>query len=171
MKDGVLMNNLDYKGKLYSLSTRTNPWTEAEVMDALNIRASGDATTITGRNGLTLNTVSHPLGITTIPGADGNTITVATGTAAKFTPTAGTTYAYVYDDTPTPTPAASYYYSAEKYTTQPTDFTTSGIYYEDPEGTKDVTADPVATFNADTYYYKKYTNLNKVYGVKVIKVQ
>ena len=171
MKEGSLKSDLDYKGKLYSLSTRTNPWTEAEVMDALNIRASENATTITGRNGLTLTTVSHPLGITTIPGADGNIITVTAGTAAKFTPTAGTTYAYVYDDTPTPAPAASYYYSAEKYTSQPSDFTTPGIYYEDPEGTKDVAATPAATFSTDTYYYKKYTNLNNVYGVKVIKVQ
>ena len=64
----------------------------------------------------------------------------------------------------------SYIYTAEKYTSQPTDFTTAGIYYEDPNGLKDVTAAPAATFSADTYYYKKYTVNHKVYGVKVIKV-
>lgn len=64
----------------------------------------------------------------------------------------------------------SYIYTAEKYPSQPTDFTTPGIYYEDPNGLKDVTAATAATFSADTYYYKKYTVNHKVYGVKVIKV-
>lgn len=64
----------------------------------------------------------------------------------------------------------SYIYTAEKYTSQPTDFATAGIYYEDPNGLKDVTVAPVATFSAATYYYKKYTVDHKIYGVKVIKV-
>jgi hypothetical protein len=64
----------------------------------------------------------------------------------------------------------SYIYTAEKYTSQPADFTTAGIYYEDPNGTKDVTTSPAATFSSETYYYKKYTVNHKVYGVKVIKV-
>lgn len=65
----------------------------------------------------------------------------------------------------------SYIYTAEKYSTQPTDFTTAGIYYEDPNGTKDVTVAPTATFDSNTYYYKKYAVNHKIYGVKVIKVQ
>ena len=66
-------------------------------MDALAITESDGS----GRNGLTLTdattTASVNATITAIPGMDDNNITVATGTAAEFAPTANTTYAYVYD--------------------------------------------------------------------------
>ena len=160
--DGALKNDLGSKGQLYSLSRLA---TEAEVMDALNIQASTGTGTITGRNGLVLTEVTSDATITAVPGADGNDITVTAGTAAKFTGAAGT-YAYVYDATPATAPAASYYYSANALTTEPSDWATAGVWYADPNGT----AAAPATFAAGTYY-KKYTNLNKVYGVKVIKVQ
>jgi hypothetical protein len=159
---GTLKTDLGTKGQLYTLSRAA---TEAEVMDALNIQASTGTGTITGRNGLVLTEATSDATITTVPGADGNNITVAAGEAAKFTAAAGT-YAYVYDATPDPAPAASNYYSANALTTEPTDWSTTGVWYADPNG---ATAAP-ATFAAGTYY-KKYTNLNKVYGVKVIKVQ
>lgn len=160
--DGALKSDLGTKGQLYTLDRVA---TEAEVMDALNIQASTGTGTITGRNGLVLTEATSDATVTAVPGADGNNITVAAGTAAKFTGAAGT-YAYVYDATPATAPAASYYYSANALTTEPTDWATAGVWYADPNG---ATAAP-ATFAAGTYY-KKYTNLNKVYGVKVIKVQ
>ena len=168
MVDGTLKNDLGTKGQLYTLSAAK---TEADVMDALNIQVSSTETTITGRNDLVLTKANSNATITTIPGEDGNNITVAAGTAASFDPAAPTSpatvkyYAYVYDATPSPAPAASYYYSANALTTEPTDWSTAGVWYADPNG---ATTAP-ATFAAGTYY-KKYTNLNKVYGVKVIKV-
>ena len=161
MVNGTLKNDLASKGQLYKLSAAK---TEADVMDALNVQVSSTETTITGRNELVLTKVASDATITTIPGEDGNNITVTAGTAASFTPVAGT-YAYVYDATPAEAPAASYYYSAEALTTEPSDWATAGVWYADPNG---ATAAP-ATFAAGTYY-KKYTNQNKVYGVKVIKV-
>ena len=162
ISDGTLKSDLGTKGQLYTLSAAK---TEAEVMDALNIQAASTETTITGRNGLVLTEATSDATITTVPGADGNNITVTAGTAAKFTATAGTTYAYVYDATPTPAPASSYYYSAEKPATKPTDWGTA--WYKDPNGSTPVAEEDWA---ADKVFYKKYTNLNKVYGVKVIKV-
>lgn len=159
---GALKNDLGSKGQLYTLSRAA---TEAEVMDALNIQAASDANTITGRNGLVLTKATSDATITAVPGEDGSDITVTAGTAAQFAATANT-YAYVYDATPSPAPAASYYYSAEALTSAPTDWGTAGVWYADPNG---ATAAPT-TFAAGTYY-KKYTNLNNVYGVKVIKVQ
>lgn len=161
MADGTLKSDLATKGQLYSLSRAA---TEAEVMDALNIQASTGTGTITGRNGIVLTEATSDATITAVPGADGNNITVAAGEAAKFTAAAGN-YAYVYDATPATAPAASYYYSAEALTTEPADWATTGVWYADPNG---ATAAPT-TFAAGTYY-QKYTNLNKVYGVKVIKV-
>ena len=159
---GTLKTDLGTKGQLYTLSRAA---TEAEVMDALNIQASTGTGTITGRNELTLTEATSDATVGTVPGPDGNDITVAAGSAAKFTGATGT-YAYVYNATPDPAPAASNYYSANALTTEPTDWSTTGVWYADSNGE---TAAP-ATFAAGTYY-KKYTNLNKVYGVKVIKVQ
>lgn len=164
MVDGTLKNDLGTNGWLYTLNAAK---TEAEVMDALNIQVSSDATTITGRNGLVLTKAESDATITTIPGEDGNSITVTAGTAASFTPAAGT-YAYVYDATPSPAPAATYIYSAESSTTKPTDWTTSGVWYKDQDGLNAVADED---WVANKIFYKKYTNQNKVYGVKVIKVQ
>ena len=202
MINNVLKGDLGTKGQLYTLSAAK---TEADVLDALNIQESTTTTTITGRNGLVLTEATSNATITTIPGENGENISITAGQAASFAATANT-YAYVYDSetwdgvpvalttAPTGWPTGyytnaacttaasgafaagtyyqkeSYIYTAEKYTTQPADFTTAGIYYEDPNGTKDVTSSPAATFSSETYYYKKYTVNHKVYGVKVIKV-
>lgn len=162
--DGTLKTDLGSKGQLYTLDKVA---TEAEVMDALNIQTASTATSITGRNGLILTKATSDATITTVPGADGNDITVAAGTAAKFEATANT-YAYVYDATPATAPAASYYYSAEETTSKPSDWTTADTWFKDPNGAEAV-AD--GDWEADKVFYKRYTNLNKVYGVKVIKVQ
>ena len=155
--DGTLKTDLGTNGQLYTLSRAA---TEAEVMDALNIQAASDANTITGRNGLVLTKANSDATITTVPGADGNNITVTAGSAAKFTGATGY-YAYVYY---TGTDAADKdFTTAVALTTEPSDFTTA--YYTDEACTTLAT-----TFTAGTYY-QKYTNLNKVYGVKVIKVQ
>lgn len=163
MVNGTLKNDLASKGQLYKLSAAK---TEADVMDALNVQVSSDATTITGRNALVLTKATSDATITTIPGEDGNNITVTAGTAASFTPAAGT-YAYVYDATPDPAPASTHFYSAESSTTKPTDWATSGVWYKDQDGLNAVAE---GDWVANKIFYKKYTNLNKVYGVKVIKV-
>lgn len=163
MVDGTLKNDLGTKGQLYKLNAAK---TEADVMDALNIQVSSDATTITGRNGLVLTKAESDATITTIPGEDGNSITITAGTAASFTPAAGT-YAYVYDATPSPAPASTHFYSAESSTTKPADWATADTWYKDPDG---VNAVVDGDWVANKIFYKKYTNQNKVYGVKVIKV-
>ena len=169
--DGTLKNDLATKGQLYSLSAAK---TEAEVMDALNIQASSTETAITGRNGLVLTKVNSDATITTIPGANGKDITVTAGTAAKFTPPAPTSsatyyYAYVYNATPTPEPANTVVYTAVQLTSAsaPDDFTTS-YYKQKSDGT--FTLCEAGDYTQNNYYYQKYTNLNRVYGVKVIKV-
>ena len=155
--NGTLKTDLGTNGQLYTMSRAA---TEAEVMDALNIQTASDATTITGRNGLVLTKATSDATITTVPGADGNNITVAAGTAAKFAATANN-YAYVYN---TGTDEAdTEFNTAVKLTAEPTGWPTG--YYTDEACTT------AATTYADGTYYQKYTNLNKVYGVKVIKVQ
>ena len=88
-------------------------------------------------------------------------------TAVKFTPTAAA-YAYVYEVSDG---ADGYIYSAEALTAQPTDWATVGLWYTDPNGVTAISSGSGVTAYADGTYYKKYTNLNKVYSVKVIKVQ
>jgi len=169
MNDGTLATNLTTAdiSKLYTLNAGT--WTEADVMDALNIQAYGStADHVIGRNGLELTTASIANNITTIPAVNGNNIGVNAGEAAKFTPAAGT-YAYVYytgeDNTDTNIYAAVHF---AKDAEEPTDWT--GNYWDNPNGT----GVAVSTFDSSptegVTYYRHYTNLNKVYGVKVIKV-
>ncbi len=168
MADGTLKSDLDTKGKLYSVTARDGKTiTEADVMDALNIQSASTTSTITGRNGWVLTDASTAASvsatITAIPGADGNDITVATKTAAEFTPSKGT-YAYVYD-TGTDN-ADTEYTTAVVLTAAPSDWNASdNVYYTDEGCTSKAN-----TAYADGTYYQKYTNLNKVYGVKVIKV-
>ena len=88
-------------------------------------------------------------------------------TAAKFTPSAGT-YAYVYEVSDG---ADGYIYSAEVLADEPDDWATVGLWYTDPDGVTAINSGSGAADYADGTYYKKYTNLNKVYSVKVIKVQ
>lgn len=189
MTSGALANDLSSKGQLYSLSLATGSTkdltkvTEADVMDALNINYAANTTSpITGRNEVVLtgvtSTVSDADGSTTfntIPGADGNDITVAKGTAAKLAASdlSAGYYAYVYNAT-SGTPSETYIYSAvtftETDTSAPSDW--SGNYWDNPNGT----GSAVTTYEAPAAgktktYYRRYTNLNNVYGVKVIKVE
>lgn len=172
MNDGTLVNDLNHqtsstydKTFLYTLSSAAS---EAEVMDALNLRASeaGGKTYITGRNDLILTPAEFDPAITTIPGEDGKNITVTEGTAAKFTAAATKYYAFVY----LVSDAAD---SDVKYpvvltgATAPDDWsTTANVYYTDA----DCTTAANAAYTAGTYY-RKYTDLNNTYAVKVIKVQ
>jgi hypothetical protein len=139
----ALREDLGTKGQLYTLSDATA--TEAEVLDALNIQMPTAASgyDITGRNDLSLKEETSDATIVAVPGADGNNITVAAGTAAKFTPAAGT-YAYVYDtDT----------YAGDYYPVKPADWDAkySTDYYTDAACT---THPASATFSAGTYYKK-----------------
>ena len=93
MVGNTLRGDLGTNGQLYTLSAAKS---EADVLDALSIQASTTATTITGRNGLTLTEANSDATIETIPREDGTNITITAGQAASFAATAGD-YAYVYD--------------------------------------------------------------------------
>ena len=143
MKDATLATDLNTAGisKLYTLTGKAS-YTEADVLDALNIQASVSGSTITGRNGVVLTEASITNNITAIPGVNGNDITVVAGTAAEFTPAAGT-YAYVYD---------TQTYGGQKYTAQPAGWPTG--YYDDAACTT-----PSSTFSAGTVYYQKQSSI------------
>ena len=164
MSDGSLATDLASKGQLYTIADRTGKTiTEADVMDALNMQESVSGNAITGRNGWVLTTATSATDITAIPGADGKDITVTAGTAASFAAAAGT-YAYVYTvSTGTP----SEYYTNVTVTTGTN--VGDGSYYTLNNGTYTVYPSGT-TAETGTYYYKKYTNNNNVYGVKVIRV-
>ena len=170
-----LKSDLNTKGKLYEV-TGSTPISEATVMDALNIQVSNTSGTILGRNGLTLTPVTSTDfqvsdGAATfgrVPRIDGNYTAVAANTAARFKATASKKYAFVYDAT-TGTPDASYIYSAVNFAAgadQPSDWT--GNYWDNPNGT----GSAITTFNnsAAQTLYRRWTDLNNVYAVKVIKV-
>lgn len=155
--------------------------TEADVMDALNIRTSGDATTVVGRNGITLTPATAAYTATKIPGEDGNWITkywngttnadIASGMVAKFSPDAAGAYAFVYDYTtgsPTPSPI----YTAVQLTTDsaPSDFITAW-YKKTDDPTNPFVLCVAGDYKKDGYFYTKYEDLNHTYAVKVIKVQ
>ncbi|MBE6254990.1 MAG: hypothetical protein E7105_05680 [Prevotella sp.] len=184
-----LADDLGTKGQLYTVTLATGSLkdlakvTEADVMDALNINLAANTTSpITGRNEVKLtaatSTVSDADGTTTfnkIPAADGNDITVDEGTAAKLAASdlSAGYYAYVYNAT-SGTPSATYIYSAVTFTDSdtetPSDWT--GNYWDNPEGTGSaVTAYEAPASGKTKTYYRRYTNLNNVYGVKVIKVE
>lgn len=162
-------SDLNNKGKLYTLTlggTNADKATEAEVIDALQVRTSAGtedlADNITGRNGLTLTKqgTSFP---TTIPTEDGQNITTTANSVALLEASTAGTYAYVYfvkDEQ-----------DAEFVTAVQGDGTTkanANEYYTD-YACNTVVAENT-TLAANTIYYKKYTNNNKVYGVKVVKV-
>ena len=188
------------------------PWSEANVMDALNIRESETSGTIKGRNGITLTPANADYTVTQIPGEDGNWITkynvsgtptsIAEGMVAKLSPAAAGTYAYVYKvSTGTPTDVIT----TVVLTSAPTDWNkTDNVYYTDAACTHQdntdfsnsitLSAEPADwnsvnnvyytdagfttkanfAYTNGTYFknmwYKKYSDLNNVYGVKVIKV-
>lgn len=163
-EEGSLKENLNSKGKLYSITATTDvsKVTEAEVIDALQIQESTGTVTITGRNGITLTeeTTQYP---TTIPTEDGKGITVNAYSVAKFTATGtATTYAYVYQKE---NGTASYIYTAVQR--NGTTVAGNGEYFNNPDGTSPVTAN--TTLDSGTTYYKRYTNNNNVYGVKVVR--
>ena len=174
MNDNTLINDLNHqtasvddKSFFYSLSAAK---TEAEVMDALNIRTSGSDATVVGRNGLTLTPGTIDNTVTEIPGEDGNNITVSAGQAAKVSPASAGTYAYVYQvSTGSPTDV----YSAVQLTdvSAPGDFT-SNYYNKTAVGDVITYTQCVAgDYVQNNVYYKHFTNLNNVYAVKVIKVE
>lgn len=209
MVDGSLKNDLGTKGHLYTVTTTDAAISEATVLDALNIIETGT----TGRNGITLTAETSDATITAIPSEGGN-ISVSSGEAAEFTPTAPTSpatvkyYAYVYDTgtwngiavkyatEPADLTTACYtdkacttlatagtfssettYYRKQSYiytavsmtsTTAPSDWTTAGVWWKDPDGKAAVDSWDAA--NNGKVFYKRYAVDTKVYGVKVIKV-
>lgn len=164
-------SDLNNKGKLYTLTlggTNADKATEAEVIDALQVRTSAGtedlADNITGRNGLTLAaaTTSFP---TTIPTENGKENHVTENSVALLSPSIAGTYAYVYfvkEDT-----------DETFVTAVKGDGTTKAKeneYYTDYACTDGNVVAENTTLAANTIYYKKYTNNKKVYGVKVVKV-
>ena len=160
-ENGTLKNDLN-KATLYTISDqKTVGISEATVHDALTIGSTTNDKVTTGRNGIELTKEETLETTTTIPGVDGNNITVKANEAAKFNATANT-YAFVYETTKGEV-TASYYYTA----VTPADGTdVSKDYYTDPEGNTAATG----TADGTTVYYQKITNTNKTYAIKVIKV-
>lgn len=160
-------SDLNINGKLYTLGgTNADKATEAEVIDALQVRTSAGtenlADKVTGRNNLTLTAAATTLP-TTIPTEDGKGIPVSEYTVALLKSSSANTYAYVYyvkDD------ADETFITVVKG--DGTTTTKADEYYTDYD-CKNVVAENT-TLDANTIYYKKYTNNKKVYGVKVVKV-
>lgn len=159
--------------KLYTLSNKTA--TEAEVMDALNMNNQSSTTftsPITGRNSLVLTdatTASLDNTITSIPGADGNNITVTKGQASKFTATAGMTYAYVYTNKQSTTNTPKYEkIDTSEFVVGTTDVSSYYTYSE--SGGTGTYAQATGTYISGTIYYAQYYENDGEYAVKVIKV-
>lgn len=168
MKDGALVHPLANSGshpvQVWTVTGSTNP-TEADVMFALNVSENVGSTSTTGRNGVKLTEVTISADFTTIPGVDGNNISITAGDAAKFTPSAGTIYAVTYKGDSS---GETSIYTAQTFAAgdaAPSDWSTEGVWFVDQDGQT-----PVGAFSSGTYY-KKYTNRNIDWGVKVIKVQ
>lgn len=164
-EDGATKTDLDQNGQLYSIDEAHNTATEAEVIDALQVVGSSNATSTTGRNGVKLTKLDteKPL---TIPTEDGKTISVDPNTVAKFTANATpTTYAYVYKKS---TGKTTYILSAVIIKEGTTITAGKNEYYKDPSGKEDYVVKEGTTLTPGIYY-KKYTNNNNVYGVKVVK--
>lgn len=160
-EDGKTMNDLNTKGQLYNVSKADA--TEATVIDALQISASEDENTVTGRNDIVLTKVGTTI-VNEIPKEDGKTIEVGNNTTAKFTANTAATYAYVYlKEAGKP----SAIYTAITIGEGTTIKAGNDEYFEDPSGKKVVTNGTILTVG--TTYYKKYTNNNNIYGVKVVK--
>lgn len=162
-EDGTTMNDLDTKGQLYSVNKPEA--TEATVIDALQIQASEDAAanTITGRNGIVLTKVKTDI-VNEIPKEDGKVIKVDANTTAMFKANTAATYAYVYLKK---AGTQSAIYTAVTYTAGKEPTAGENEYYLDPSGKTAVAKD--TKLEAGTTYYKKYTNNNNTYGVKVVK--
>lgn len=160
IKVGTTLSDLKAKGQLYTIDKEV---TEAEVIDALQVQSSKTGTSITGRNGVTLTQATGVTYPKTIPSADNKTIDVEENSVAKFSATAeATTYAYVYKEK-----------DGEESTITTAvvgdDKITAGEkeYYTDYDCKNFVPKDEVLI--SGHIYYKKYTNNNNSYAVKVIK--
>lgn len=164
-EDGAAKKDLDQNGQLYSIDEDHKTATEAEVIDALQVIGSTSTTSTTGRNGVVLTKVETEKP-TTIPTEDGKTISVDQNSVAKFTANATpTTYAYVYKKS-TGTP--SYILSAVEIKEGTTTIAGEKEYYTNPSGEDQYVVGTGTTLSTGIYY-KKYTNNNNVYGVKVVK--
>lgn len=161
-EDGKTMNDLDTKGQLYSVSKADA--TEATVIDALQISASEDENTVTGRNDIVLTKVGTTF-VNAIPKEDGKTIGIGDNTTAMFKANTAATYAYVYLKKPG-TPSDIYTAVTFAAGNEPT--AGEKEYYLDPSGNTAAAKD--TKLEAGTTYYKKYTNNNNTYGVKVVKI-
>ena len=164
----TLKGDLDTKGQLYTVDVsgmNTNTvLSETAVAEALNIGATTAGTTTTGRNGIALTTATSDASITAIAGPDGNDITVTAKTAASFTATTSTTYAYVY----TVSDAADTFLTTAVTVAADAVSDATG-YFTDMACT---TAASLTGSNlAAGTYYQKVTNKNTTYAVKIIKVQ
>ena len=173
-EDGKTKDKLKENGQLYTVTKNDatgNPLTvtEAEVIEALQIRESENTTattkTITGRNGIVLKGVDTNTDITTIPTEDGKTVSVTANTTAMFTAKTAATYAYVYLNK---AGTASYLYTAVTIGAGTSIIAGENEYYLDPSNNRPVTKDTPLTVGET--YYKKCTNNNNVYGVKVVKI-
>ncbi len=164
-ENGAAKKDLDQNGQLYSIDEDHKTATEAEVIDALQVVRSSNETSTTGRNGVVLTKVDTEKP-STIPTEDGKTIEVTKNTVAKFTATATpTTYAYVYTkETGNPT----YILSAVIIKEGETIIAGENEYYTNPSGKEEYVIAKGTTLPTGICY-KKYTNNNNVYGVKVVK--
>jgi hypothetical protein len=159
MVDGK--SDLGTNGQLYTVTGTAI--SEATVHDALTIKGADGKS----RNGITLTEVTSGVDatITTIPGVDGNDITVDAGAAVKFTPTAAGTYAYAYKLSDGKDTEKTDLYTAVTLTDEsaPEGFSTN--YFTDPDGKT-----PATDYKKGKTYYQKITNTGATYAIKVIKV-
>ena len=164
----TLANDLNTNGQLYTVNTTgmkpNNVLSETAVSEALNIGATTVGTTTTGRNGIALTKAESDASITAIVGPDGSNIEVAGNTAASFTASAGTTYAYVY----TVSDAADTFLTTAVTIAANTVNNATGYF-------TDMNCETAATLTGEYLaagtYYQKVENKNTTYGVKIIKVQ
>ena len=162
-------SDLKNNGKLYILSgTNADKATEAEVIDALQVRTSEGnenlADKVTGRNELTL-TKAETTWPTTIPTEDGRNITVSDNSVALLTSSTANTFAYVYF---VQDGESEMFVTAVKG--DDTTKAKANEYYTDYDCTKENVVAENTILDSEKIYYKKYTNNKKVYGVKVVKV-
>lgn len=163
----TVKNDLNSKGHLYKLSKEV---TEAEVINALQVRASTseDKNTITGRNNLTLTaqtSLTYPTNIPTEFAKKDITVKQNEVALAKGMQTG--TYAYVYDQEIKDASNATTLITAIKG--DGTTKANENEYFKDYACTQTVEKDTV--LSDGVIYYKKYTNNNNIYGVKVVTIK
>lgn len=165
--DNELANDLNTEGKtkLYTIEDSKNIGiSEATVHDALTIGTTTEGNVTTGRNGIKLTTADIETSSTTIPGVDGNNITVTAGQVANFTPEAGKTYAFVYKTTKDTNPTKTYLVSAITFAEE-TDLNNKGYFTDEACSTA-----ATGKSKNNVVYYQKITNTNETFAIKIIKV-